>query len=471
MSECIAGGARPLQRVKARAAVYVVLLALAAAYFLAWPVWRAQFLVEIWFTESWNAYLQDAAANGLDIYPAPESLIGNNYPPLSFYAVAVLGKLLGADNLFIGRALSLIALGAIAVEVFVLVRLLSGSKTGAAVAALWYLAIMSRNSTVYIGTNDPQLAGLAMMGAALIQFIRSWRRQASPMPALLLMVMAGFWKHNNVAIPLAALSWLYINRSSHALRATLVSASAVLVGLGACRVLFGPNFIPDLLATRQYAWSNVLVNIGHLQWSALALLLWAAWAVFDRKSEAAQFTALHIGLSLITCILQWLGHGVSGNAEFDLILALAIGLGVAFNRVEASPLAERIGADHCRSAMVAALLLRLIVADRQETALLLLSPEFRQSLYISERNVLHEAKAVAMMPGQTACFVKLVCRLAGKPFTVDEFKMDELVATGKATPADISAMLEANSIRWIPKTLPTGAEADTSFSRWWRSFK
>jgi hypothetical protein len=118
--------------------------------------------------------------------------------------------------------------------------------------------------------------------------------------------------------------------------------------------------------------------------------------------------------------------------------------------------------------MVAALLLRLFLADRQETALLLLSSDFRQLLHSSERNVIDQAKAVAAMPGKTACLVKLVCRPAGKPFTVDEFKMDELVATGKATPDDISALLETNGIRWIPKTLPTGAEASTSLLQWWR---
>jgi hypothetical protein len=210
-------------------------------------------------------------------------------------------------------------------------------------------------------------------------------------------------------------------------------------------------------------------NIGHLQWSALALLIWAAWAIFDRKSQPARFTALHIGLGLFACILQWFGHGVFGNAEFDLIFALAIGVGVAFNRMEASWLARRLGVNGCRDAMIAALLLRLFLSDRQETALLLFSPEFRQSICASERNLLSEAKVVAAMPGDAACFIKLVCRRAGKPFAVDEFKTDELVATGKATPADVAALLAANRIRWIPKTLPTGPEASTSLSRWWRS--
>jgi hypothetical protein len=303
LSYSIAGAQAPTWA-NARSTVYVVSLSLAAAYFLAWPIWRAQFLVEIWFTESWNAYWQDAAAAHLPIYPAPETPIGNNYPPLSFYAVGVLGKLLHVDNLYVGRWLSLVSLGAVAIEVFAVVHLLTGARLGATVAALWYVAIMARNSTVYVGANDPQLAGHAIMGAALVWLLQRSERGASPAPALLLMVVSGFWKHNNVAIPLTSISWLYFSHSKFAYRSTIDTAEAIVVGLAACIVLFGADFIPNLLATRQYAWSNVMGNIGHLQWSALALIIWAAWAVFDRRSSAAKFTALHIGLALTTCIVQ-----------------------------------------------------------------------------------------------------------------------------------------------------------------------
>jgi len=455
-------------RSDSRAAIYLTLFSLAVVYLLAWPVWRAQFLVEIWPTESWNAYLQDAAAAGAPLYPDPESLVSNNYPPLSFYAVALLGKVAGVDNLFAGRALSLIALSSIALEIFAAVRLLAGGRVGAAVGALWYLAIMARNSTIYIGTNDPQLAGEAIMGAGLVYFLALCRRDQSPVPALLLMVVAGFWKHNNIAIPLAALAWLLVDRSRYVYRATLISGAAAISGLIACVAAFGPNFLPNLLADRSYGWSNVVGNIGHLQWSALALLIWATWALCDRQSKAARFTALHIGLGLFACILQWFGHGVSGNAEFDLILALGIGTGVAFTRIETSWLAKRIGPERCRDLMIAALLIRLIASDRQETALLLLSENFGASFYAGQNNLLRESQLVAGISGDVACAIKLVCRQAGKPFVVDEFKTEEMIATGK-TPAEISAALDAHNIRRFPNTLPIAAAPDTSLSAWLRN--
>lgn len=464
----VIAGAQPVTRADARSIVYVVCLGLAAGYFLAWPIWRAQFFVEIWFTESWNAYWQDAAAEWRPIYPAPDSLIGNNYPPLSFYVVGILGQLLHVDNLYVGRWLSLASLGVLAIEVAAIVRLLTGGRLGAVVAALWYVAIMARNSTVYVGANDPQLSGLAIMGAGLLWFLHRSKSGLTPTPALLLMVVSGFWKHNNVAIPLTALTWLWLTRSKYAYRSTFASAEAVIVGLAACVVVFGANFIPNMLALRQYGWSNVMGNIGHLQWSALALAIWAAWAAVDRRAPQARFTALHIALALATCIGQWTGHGVFGNAEFDLIFALGIGMGVAFNRMDESWVARRIGVNRCRDVMVIALLLRLVLADRQETALLILSPDFRQSVYATERNALSRAKAVAAMPGDVACLTKLICRQAGKPFVVDEFKTDEMVVTGRATPDDIKVLLAANQIRWIPLIPETSFSASTSISKWWR---
>src|SRR5260370_31102783 len=100
-----------------------------------------------------------------------------------------------------------------------------------------------------------------------------------------------------------------------------MSAGGALVALLACVAIFGSSFIPNLLATRQYAFSNVMGNIGHLPWSALAFVVWAASAICDRKALAARFTALHIGFCLFPCILQWFAHGRSPYAYIRPILS------------------------------------------------------------------------------------------------------------------------------------------------------
>jgi len=454
-----------------RLAIYVAVLAILVVYFLIWPVWRAQFLIEIWPTEAWNAYFQDAAAAGRTLYPAAEELVGNNYPPLSFYAIGYLGALLG-DNLFVGRAVSIVALLCVAVEIFLAVRILVGGMVGAAVGALWYAAITAHSSELYVGTNDPQLAGEAIMGAALVWFLARDRDKRSALAPLLLMVAGGFWKHNIVAIPLTAIVWLLLRDGQRALRPVLVSAAAAVAGLLLCTVVYGRAFPDNLFATREYAFAHVVGHIGHLQWSALALLIWGSWAWSARTSRAAQFTVLHVAIGFAACILQWFGHGVGRNAEFDLIIALGIGIGVAFERIETSLLAMRIGIARSRDLLLVLLVLRLIVSDRQGSALVLLSPEFRSSAHAAEQAVLDDVKRVAAIPGDVFCSNKVVCRAAGKPFAVDEFKMEELVATGKATEADVSAWLHARRITVFDSGHRTTAHsADTSLSRAWRRGK
>ena len=239
-----------------RDVLHLCALGALAAYFMVWPVWRAQFPIEIWFTESWNAYHQDAAAAGFRLYPKADEFVVNNYPPLSFFAIGALGKVFG-DNLFVGRVVSVIGLLAIAAEIALVVRLLTGALLGGILGALWFVAIMAHNFTFYVGANDPQIAGLAIMGAALVWFLQRDLDGKAPEPALLLMVVAGFWKHNIIGIPLTAVTFLILRDWRSAIRPVLLSAAAAGAGLLLCSVIFGNVFIENLLTPRDYRLSNL----------------------------------------------------------------------------------------------------------------------------------------------------------------------------------------------------------------------
>lgn len=427
-----------------RHSIYIAVLGLLAAYFLAWPIWRSQFLIEIWLTEGWNAYFQDAAAAGARLYPEAGSLAVNNYPPLSFYFVGLLGRIFG-DNLFVGRMLSLAGLIAVAVEVFLCARMLAGGRTGPMIGALWYVAIMSHNSSLYVGANDPQLAGEAIMGAGLTLMLARDRAGKSATPALLIMVVGGFWKHNMIGIPLTAVAWLFLKYGERAVRPVAISAIASGAGLLACGAIFGKEFFQNLLVARHYSPGHILGNIGHLQWSAPALVIWALWASTNR-SPAARFTMLHVPISLFACILQWLGEAVFGNAEFDLILALGIAVGVTFEGIESSAFARRFGVNSAQAMMVAILAIRLVASERHEPMRLLFDPHFRSELYALEGSVRADADRVAALPGDVYCSNKIVCRLAGKPFVVDDFKVEEMIATHATTQQELDRILTSRKI-------------------------
>jgi hypothetical protein len=103
-------------------------------------------------------------------------------------------------------------------------------------------------------------AGLALM-------LARDRAGKSVTPALLVMVVGGFWKHNMIGIPLTAVAWLFLNHGKRAIRPVGISAIATGVGLLICRAAFGKEFFDNLLVARDYGLGHVLRNIGHLSCS------------------------------------------------------------------------------------------------------------------------------------------------------------------------------------------------------------
>ena len=61
------------------------------------------------------------------------------------------------------------------------------------------------------------------------------------------MVVAGFWKHNIIGIPLTAMTFLILRDWRSAIRPVLLSAAAAGAGLLLCSVIFGNVFIENLL--------------------------------------------------------------------------------------------------------------------------------------------------------------------------------------------------------------------------------
>ncbi|WP_152536136.1 hypothetical protein [Mesorhizobium loti] len=133
-----------------RVSIMIGCLALLTALAALWPVYRAFLNIEIDTNEGWNAYYADAAMGRMPLYASAHQLIANNYPPLSFYIVGGLGRLIG-DPVLAGRLLSLAAVLVIALGVFRAVRLLGGDATSASVGALFFGATMCRFFTAMSG--------------------------------------------------------------------------------------------------------------------------------------------------------------------------------------------------------------------------------------------------------------------------------------------------------------------------------
>src|SRR5258707_4606683 len=187
----------------------IALLAVLAVYFMVWPLWRIGFPIEIAQNEGWNAYYADAAMGAAPLYPPTDTLIVNNYPPLSFYVVGGLAQVFG-DALYVGRALSLIAVVALGGLIAAMIPPFGGRSAGAAVGCLWFVAGMARSFARFVGMNDPQLVGHVLMMGALVWFIAREAPGKSGVPPILAMGAAGFVNHHIAAVPLTAVIWLAI---------------------------------------------------------------------------------------------------------------------------------------------------------------------------------------------------------------------------------------------------------------------
>ena len=436
----------------------IALLALLALYFLVWPVWRAQFPMEIAQNEGWNAYHADAAMGGGALYPSPDTLVVNNYPPLSFYALGLLGRVFG-DPLYVGRVLSLLATLGLGALIGKVVLQLGGGRAAAAIAGLWFVATMARSYNRFVGMNDPQLAGQFVMVAALVWFLARDRAGKSAEPAILLMVAAGFWKHNIIAIPATVLLWLLMRDGQRALRPIAVGVAAAVFGLAVCVVVYHDVFLANLLTPRPSRIMRAIGGIGRSQWILPALAIWAIWAWAERKTFAARFTGLHISIAFAVYLAQWTGEAILDNAQFDLVIATAIGLGVAFDRAAATAFARRFGIDAARAVVVLILVVRLLATARIEPFLIIADPAYRAEFYANAQAARQEAARVAAIPGPVACDYKVVCRMAGKPFVYDDFRAEMIVATGASHGLDERGLMRQHGLTYFQNDPRSGIES------------
>lgn len=428
-------------------AAILVLAALACLYY-AYPLWRAKFPLEIDQNEAWNAYHADAVLRGEKLYPDPDGLVANNYPPLSFYAVALLSKWFG-DPLYVGRTLSLMSVIVIGLTVGACIRQLGGTRVGSAVGCLFWIATLGRFFNNLVGMNDPHLPALALMLAGLLWLLARMRLKRAPDPALVMMVVAGFYKHNIVALPVVALSWVTMSDWRLGLRVGAIGAAVTAAGLGLCILIYGDAFVGQLLYPRELSILHLLFGVAHLLIIAPAAVIVLLWAWHDRDNQAARFVVLFAAIATFFYLFQKLGQGVDINAMLELVAASAIGVGMAFSRVAVFPITRSWGAEGTRIVIILTLIAPLILWSGREPYLFMASAQYR-SLFSANAEVMqNEAARVHEMAGPVNCSVLLVCRIAGKPFVYDSMFIEQRIRTGRLTPEDLRHKIEAAGIRFV----------------------
>jgi len=420
-----------------------LLLVLAAWYFL-WPAYRVFLNVEIDTNEGWNAYFADAALGRMPLYPSPEKLITNNYPPVSYYIVGGLGRLLG-DPILAGRLLSLTATLAIGAAVAVAIRALGGDRAGAGVGAAFFVATMSHFCERYVGMDDPQMLAQALMTAGFAAFLRAEAKDRSCLAPILLMGFAGFVKHNIIAMPLTAFLWLGFHRPREAVKCAAVAGVGVALGFALCFALYGREFFANMLFSRQYSWKLSLQAARDLKPLVVALaasiaLGWAQW-----RDRGVRLCLLFIVAALGADFMQRSGAGVDLNAGFDLMIAASLGVGLAFTHAGRAPRWRGLSPGTLQGGLALAICLRFLISqidDANRPFRLLFDPSFKTEIATRETAMAAMIARVQATPGSVMC-TNYVCYRAGKPFAIDKFNATQRMITG-ALPRDALKSLIAS---------------------------
>jgi hypothetical protein len=364
------------------------------------------------FNEGWNAYHTADVAAGRPLYPDVSGAFFTNYPPLSFYAIAPVGRALG-DQMLAGRLVALLSLAAWVVLVAAVARRLRCSWISASFGALVLGVYMLVFSGFYVGVNDPQIFGQVLQLLGLVLLLGERRTRASLAASAVLLAAGVFVKTNLIALPIAAVIWLWTEDRPGAWRLMAFGALAGFAGVVACVSMFGPQFAAHVLSPRAYV--PLKAALMSWQWVRRMLLPLAVAVWLARRSmgeSGVRFVLTYAIVSIPVGLLFAGGEGVYWNTMFDADCALALVAALALDRAST------------RFVVPAAFLAVPALVLALSASIHWLSPRFWFDPRWSEAaTAAADIDFVRRHDGPALCEDMSLCYWAGKPAEIDFFNV------------------------------------------------
>ena len=389
--------------------------------------------------EGWNAYHSQAAMEGGALYPDSRSFLFNNYPPLSFYIVGVVGNLIG-DDIVAGRIISLLALFGVAGGIFAVLRRLGVDCVSGLFAALLFPAGLIV-FTDYVGMDDPQLLGHAADLCGLLLLLHEPRATIRVVGAALVFVFAGFIKHNLVALPAALALWLAIYDRRSAARFVTTGLAFCAIGFVAFRLTYGIDLLSQLNSPRTYSLAAFGFGVSSwLAWGGISLLGTAALFVLAPCEKFAVLCALYAVIAVALGAGFVGGAGVDMNAWFDAAIALALSAGLLLDRLPVRP--------WLRSAIAVLYTLPFVAGLAIQADGRWLAADYWLHPLAGEAAAARDDVAfIRSRGGPALCEMMSLCYWADVPATVDVFNLGQAYATHTRNDGDLVRLIDAKYFR------------------------
>ena len=133
------------------------------------------------------------------------------------------------------------------------------------------------------------------------------------------------------------------------------------------------------------------------------------------------------------------------NAQFDLVIAVAIGLGLAFTQIPLWPVVRHLRWERAQAILMLALCVRLLASKQLQPVRLVFGRSFINEIAMRERAMTDGIERVRRIPGDVFCRA-LVSYRAGKPFAVDGFNAQQRILAGALPKDAITARVAAGTL-------------------------
>jgi hypothetical protein len=396
----------------------VFALAGLALVLLAYPLARIFWDFEIDNTEGWNAFLQLRAIGGLPLYDLGSLFFFNNYPPLSFYLVGALSKLVGDINMA-GRMVSFAS------------RL--DGWFAAVTCALFFACLL----TDHVGKNNPQLLAHAFVLSGLAVYLGGEMDARRAALAALLFSAGVLVKHNLVCLPLLVGVDILLRGPVRARLAYFLTGTALAAVSSALLWLFtGRAFFAQLLASRTWditrAFLFTVEILGQFQ-APLAVVGLGLLAA--RRFRPAGLILAYLAFALGLGAVFSGGAGTDVNVYFDVYIALAIGAGLVLHL-----------APHPMARPVMALIINAGVLAYAPAALGRFGVEILGELSAREVMFHDDVAYLKAIKGTALCQSHLLCLRAGKPAFYDPINSLQAMVMGRLPADSLTGMLRRHEI-------------------------
>lgn len=373
--------------------------------------------------EGWNAY-HSLSAWG-ELYPSADAYLVNNYPPLSFYVIALIKPAFG-DAIVAGRFLSLISTAVILACLYGCSRLMGASRMAALFAVLFLLGGLLI-FTDYVGMNDPQLFAHALCMIGLSSLLR-WRTRSAAVAAAGLFVLAFFVKHNVVVLAVVCALWLVVQDRRRFWPFFICSAALMLGGLAQFFALYDVPLWQVLASARSYSADLLWAGASSwLRWVLVPLVgLVVLW--FGARDFWLARVTLYTVVATVLGLYFVGGAGVDANALFEADIALSFAVALILTRLSYRPLWASL------------LLVPFILGSVQHVR------DYGPADFFAPHRVVAQSESdIAFLqnhPGAGMCAMLSLCYWSGKAPEVDFFNTGEAFVTKSRDDSDLVHRIE-----------------------------